>query len=357
MVEKDAAQHRRHIAAVGRELELTCRGKPRPLPRTVYFGGGTPGILGADGLRALAAQLRVHADFSNVEEWTCELTPATATPDTLDALREVGVTRVSMGVQTFHAGVARRMGRHNAEIPSLITGAGCSRHFSAGIDLIAGLPGIGKARWQRDLETTLSLGVDHVSVYALNVEEGTALAGWVREKNARLKSDGALMDMLAMAEETLCAAGFARYEISNYARPGKACRHHLGVWRGEDFLGLGPAAVSRAGLRRWRNAPDAAGYVARLGRGEAPERAVEVLDATMDACERGLTALRLLEGWDAAGCVEKFPALAPHAARFVETLHGLARHGLVVECAGRWRLTRRGREVADAVTCEVLREI
>jgi len=340
----DASLQRRTIESIGRELESQLRGGLNLLPRTIYFGGGTPGILGADGLRAVASQLRRHIDLSHVEEWTCELTPATATPTMLDTLREIGVTRVSLGVQTFCASVASRMGR-KIILPSYF-------HFpversllnveSFGVDLIAGLPGIGTKRWRRDLETALSLDPGHISVYALTVEENTQLNQWVREKKVALKNDAALLDMLSIAEDILSAAGFARYEISNYARPGKECKHHLGVWRGEDFLGLGPAAVSRAGLRRWRNAPDVEGYVARLERNAEPEREIETLDATADFHERELTALRLLEGWAAPAC-------------FVEKLRALSRHGLVENfVANRWRLTRRGREVADAVTRELI---
>jgi len=350
-----AELQRRYLAAVGRELDILQRGNLRLLPRTLYFGGGTPSMLGADGLRALAGRLHDHVDMSKVGEWTCELTPATATPKIFAALRGIGVTRVSMGVQTFDPEVAGSLGRHGADVAACVRNARVAGFENIGFDLIAGLPGVSKRKWNKDLETAIILQPDHISVYALNVEEGSALVTMARDDPACLPSDELLLLRLTMAEERFCAAGFSRYEISNYARPGKKCRHHVGVWRGEDFVGVGPAAVSRAGLLRWSNAPDVEDYVERLERDLEPAREHNELDETSDACERAFTALRLGEGWDAAACAQHFPVLAPHAARFVETLQGLSQHGLVAEAEGRWRLTRRGREVADAVTRELLR--
>ena len=346
---------RRFIAATGLELGgLQQRGNARVLPRTVYLGGGTPSMLGADGLRALSARLHDHVDFSSVEEWTCELTPATATPKIFAALRGMGVTRASLGVQTFDPGVAGQLGRHEADVAACFRAARTAGIENIGLDLIAGLPGASKRMWKKDLEAALALRPEHISVYALSVEEGTAVAVMERENPGLLPPDEEVLFRLNMAAERFCAAGFSRYEISNYARPGRECRHNLAVWRGGDFLGIGPAAFSRAGLRRWANRPDAGGYVSRLERGGEPEREENELDATADACERGLTALRLEEGWDAAACAKKFPAFAPHVPRFVETLQGLSTHGLVADIENRWILTPRGREVADAVTRELL---
>lgn len=323
--------------------------------KTVYFGGGTPALLGAEGLTELAASLAARLPLAGVDEWTVELNPASVTAGLLQALRELGVNRLSVGVQSLDDATLARIGRrHTAEQALQAVRLAQDAGFeNTGIDLIACLPGVTPEQWRSTLERVTALGLVHLSVYALSVEPGTLLA---RQAAAglRLPGDEAQIDALSLAESVLGAAGFGRYEISNYALPGFECRHNLGVWRGSDYLGLGPAAASRAGLERWTNDADLAGYIAALAEGHGPPRSHETLSEADDACERASFALRLSEGLDPFVDAERFPALRERAEVWEERLERLARHGIAERGGRRWRLTARGREVCDAAVRELL---
>jgi coproporphyrinogen III oxidase-like Fe-S oxidoreductase len=216
------------------------------------------------------------------------------------------------------------------------------------LDLIYGTPGEGLADWHRSLDAALACAPDHVSAYALVVEQGTRLAARVRRGEVPAPDDDDLADKYELADDVLAAAGYAWYEVSNWARtPAGACRHNLGYWRGDDWWGAGPGAHSHVGGVRWWNVRHPTAYAARLGAGESPAQAREVLDAGQRRSERVLLGVRLAEGLpvselDAAG----------RAA-----LPGLAGEGLVEPAAaraGRVVLTRRGRLLADTVVRALL---
>jgi oxygen-independent coproporphyrinogen-3 oxidase len=229
---------------------------------------------------------------------------------------------------------------------------------NVGLDLIAGLPGLDAARWRETLERACALKPRHLSVYALSVDPGSALEGAVAEGRVSRPGDEAVMDALALAESLLTEAGFERYELSNYAQPGYACRHNLACWRGEDYLGVGPSAASRIGLRRWTHAADLAVYERALAEGCAPPGIRETLTPEDDASERFTTGLRLREGVSPREFAVRYAAAAPRVTAWERALAGLERHGLTrADAAGpypRWRLTARGCEVADAVMRELL---
>lgn len=309
-------------------------------PEAVYIGGGTPSLLGAAGVSGLCHALRDAADLRNVREWTFEANPDSLSGAVCEAMLEGGATRLSLGAQSFDDDVLRWLGRpHDAEaICRAVRTASAAGFRSIGIDLIAGIP-VGNAdSWAQSLEPACSLGCDHVSVYALTVEEGTPLARDVAEGRVAMPSDDAVMDALAQAEGRLAAAGLVRYEISNYAKPGCECLYNVSVWRGEDYLGVGPSASSRQGLERCTNGPIG-------GRAE-----VQTLTPEEDRWERFLTGLRIREGAAPGRWLSE-----AEARRAIAALERLAGQGMVEPCDGnRWRLTRRGREVADAVAVAVM---
>ena len=310
----------------------------------MYVGGGTPSILGATGASALCHALRDAADLSAVREWTFEANPDSATPAVLDAMLAGGATRLSLGAQSFDDATLRFLGRPHAAaaIRRAVSDARAAGFGSVGIDLIAGIPGVSGAVWRRTLDEAVALDCDHVSVYALTVEPGTSLAQDVAAGRVRMPPDDAVMDALAEAERVLGAAGLARYEISNYAQPGRECLYNLSVWRGEDYLGIGPSASSRLGLERRTNG------VLQGPALSAPT--IETLSRREDRLERFLTGLRIAEGADPAR------AGAEDAPRIEAAFHRLDAQGLVERVSGttHWRLTARGREVADAVARELL---
>ena len=327
---------------------------------TLYVGGGTPGLLGTEGFRRLADGLRARGRLADAAEWTVELNPASAGAPLLAALRAAGVNRLSFGAQCFDDAILRRLGRRHtaAATRQALERARQAGFVNLGIDLIAGLPGMTPAGWRETLRQALDLGCAHLSVYGLGVEPGTRLQAAVRAGLAVPDADEQ-MDALAAAEPLLAAGGLARYEISNFARPGMACRHNLAVWRGEDYLGLGPAAASRRGRRRWTNLADLPAYAAAVQAGRVPPRAAEdALDAAADALERFVFGARLGEGISPAAAARAWPVLAPRVAAWEARLARLAAQGITesVPDGGdpRWRLTARGREVADAVIRDLL---
>ena len=327
---------------------------------TLYVGGGTPGLLGTEGFCRLAEGLRERGLLDGIAEWTVELNPASAGAPLLAAMRAAGVDRLSFGAQCFDDAVLRRLGRRHtaAGTRRALARARQAGFVNLGIDLIAGLPGMTPAGWRETLRQALDLGCAHLSVYGLGVEPGTRLQTAVREGLALPGADEQ-MDALAVAERMLAAGGFERYEISNYALPGMACRHNLAVWRGEDYIGLGPAAASRRGRRRWTNLADLPAYQAALRAGTPPPRSSsDELDAAEDALERFAFGARLGEGISPAAAARAWPVLAPRVAAWEARLARLAAQGITepVPDGGdpRWRLTARGREVADAVIRELL---
>ena len=356
----DEETRRLYAPLPGRELRLLAAADAAPpfgTPRTVYFGGGTPALLGEGGLRELAAGLRETVSLQAVEEWTMELNPAGVTRALAATLRELGVNRVSIGVQCFDDTVLRNLGRRNTvqDVSRTVAAVRAAGFVNIGLDLIAGLPGVSTELWRASLEQAVAMDVPHVSIYALNLEPGTPLAQAVEAGAVLLPDAEAQLAALATAEETLGAAGLARYEISNFARPGSECLHNLACWRGEDYIGLGPSASSRAGLRRWTNHADFGGYARQVSDGALPPREEEELELQADAEERLVFGVRLLEGVNPAAFARRHAAAAPRVAEWTATLARLERQGLTARtAAGGWRLTARGREVADAVVSELV---
>ncbi|MGI5869475.1 MAG: radical SAM family heme chaperone HemW [Kiritimatiellia bacterium] len=336
---------------VARELALRAPSRAPSRPpvggalRTLYVGGGTPSILGADGLRALAAALPARTAET---EFTVEANPADVTAALADALGAVGVTRVSLGAQAFDADALRFLGRRHTP-GDTVAAVSALRHAgidNLSLDLIAAIPGVAGADFRRSVEQAVALEPRHVSVYALTVEDGTRLAADVAAGRVQMPSDDAALDALAVAEGVLARAGYRRYEISNYALPGFECRHNLAVWQGEDYVGLGPAASSRQGLTRRTNRPDLAAWAAAIEAGQAPPADVETLSPEADEHERFVTRFRLASGH----CPD--PATARGRARLA-VCERLERLGVLARLAtGAYALTPRGREVADAVMAE-----
>ncbi len=356
----DDETRRLYAPLPGRELRLLADADVVPpfgAPRTIYFGGGTPSMLGEGGLRELVAGLRESVSLHAVEEWTLELNPANVTRAFAATLRDLGVNRVSIGVQCFDDEVLRTLGRRNTvqDVIKAVEAVRAAGFTNIGLDLIAGLPGVSPELWRTSLEQAVALDVPHVSVYALNLEPGTVLAQAAEAGALALPDEDAQLAALALAEELLGAAGLARYEISNYARPGSECRHNLATWRGEDYIGLGPSASSRVGLHRWTNPADLGGYARQVVNDALPLREEEELEPQADAEERLVFGVRLLEGVNPATFASHYPAAEPRIAEWMNTLTRLECQELTTRTKdGGWRLTARGREVADAVVAELV---
>lgn len=309
--------------------EARARGFALPLGPldSLYCGGGTPGLIGEAGFRALA-QSGLFT-LARGAEWSVELHPATVSEGLVATLAELGVTRLSIGVQSFDEATLVRCNRRHT-VPQALEAIARARAAipDTGIDLIAGLPGLSPALWRQTLRRALALDLPHLSIYALSIEPGSA---WAR---APEPDPDALCNAIALAARALPRAGYARYETSNYARPGFRCRHNLNTWHGGDYLGLGRGAASRLGLER----RDGAGHCERL----AP------LD---DQLERALSQLRLDEGFDLGALCARFPRLAPLRGAWQTCLASAQRHGLL---NARFAPTLRGYEVLDALQRDLL---
>jgi oxygen-independent coproporphyrinogen III oxidase len=262
---------------------------------TLYLGGGTPSLLGAANLKKLVGGLAARFDLSSLTEATIEVNPDSATPALLAAAVEAGIGRVSVGVQSLADRELAGVGRVHRAAQALtalqrVKEAGF-RSVSA--DLIVGLPGQSWETLSAGLETLTGLEVEHLSLYCLSLEAGTPLAAAPPDD---LLSDDAQADLYEAACIFLERCGFVHYEISNFARPGRECRHNLNYWRGGEYLGLGPAAASHRDGRRWNNRADLNAYLtnpAALGEN------VETLPLPEKAAEEAMLRLRLLdEGLD-----------------------------------------------------------
>ena len=346
---EDTADH--YLICLQKEMELQFAGQT-PAPRTLYFGGGTPSILPTLQLAQLCLTIRDTISTVDVEEWTVEANPGTLGPDKLHALMDAGVNRLSIGAQSFDDSVLRDMGRrHSAPaVAETIDAARRAGMANISIDLIAAFPGVNDTAWRETLSKTVNLGLQHVSVYALTMEEGSALGARVEAGALEPPEDDDVLRALAQAEETLTSAGYVRYETSNYAKPGFESRHNLACWRGEDYLGFGPAASSRAGLKRWTNRPGIKDYMGALSGNRLPPREEDTVTPETDATERLMFAFRLAEGVD----LRRFatmPGSRPDA--WQAKLNHLDADGLA-ECRNnRWYLTREGRNLADFVAGEM----
>ncbi len=319
---------------------------------TVFWGGGTPGLLAPRALARLAETVRIHAG-GTPGEWTVEIAPASVTPQRLTALREAGVTRISMGVQSFQPALLEALGRQHTreQVYRAYDAVRAAGFASVNLDLMFALPGQTEAEWSADVREAVRLAPDHLSTYCLTFEEDTAM--WIKLSQGRVKLDPE--HEARLYESTwaqLESVGFAQYEISNFARPGHECRHNLGTWRMGEWVGLGPSAASQHDGWRGANIADLAQWRERVGRGErATEDRVEVT-AALRAEDALVFGLRMNAGVDLHPWKLQSPA-APWSE--VENLLArLVSEGLAVRDGSRIRLTGRGRLLADAIGAEIM---
>jgi oxygen-independent coproporphyrinogen-3 oxidase len=312
---------------------------------TVFFGGGTPTLLPAADLSAILAAIDKEFGLAPGAEVTVEANPETVDQAVLADLRAAGFTRISLGMQSAVPHVLSVLDRvHQPGRPQQCAAWARAAGFEhVSLDLIYGTPGETDADWQRSLDSALAAGPDHISAYALIVEDGTRLAARVRRGELPAPDDDVLADRYLAADAALAAAGLHWYEISNWAAgPAAQCRHNQLYWTGADWWGIGPGAHSHVGGTRWWNVRHPAAYAARIDAGDSPAQAREVLTGKERSLERIMLATRL-----ASGCPVTDLPRAGRAAAAAAVADGLAEPGALA--AGRVILTTRGRLLADAV--------
>jgi putative oxygen-independent coproporphyrinogen III oxidase len=364
-----------YLDALERELDLAAAEWDRTgPPETVFLGGGTPSLLGAEGLTRILRAVKNSLGLAPGAEVTTESNPESTSPEYFDALLEAGYTRISLGMQSAAGHVLKVLDRTHT--PGRATEA-AREALAAGfehvsLDLIYGTPTETDDDLRLTLDSALSTGVDHISAYSLIVEDGTAMARKVRKGLLPQPDEDIYADRYEMIDEALRAAGMQWYEVSNWSRPGGECAHNLVYWRSGQWWGAGPGAhgcvrlvpdavsdsvssdsvssdavfneaAPHDGLTRLVNAKLPRRYAEALEAGTSPVTTVERLSAEDVHTERIMLGLRLREGLP--------DALLDHATSAVDHHVGL---GLLERVDGRTRLTDRGRLLADGIITDIL---
>ncbi len=338
-----------YVDAAIQEIELAVRvlGSDAPTISTIFVGGGTPTVLPPDDLGRLVTAVLDRLGLAEDAEVTTESNPESIDAAGLHRLRELGFSRISFGMQSAVPHVLATLDRmHSPGRPQEAIGEAKTAGFTnTSLDLIYGTPGESAADWQESLDAALAASPEHISAYALIVEDGTRLASRIRRGELPAPDDDDLADKYLMAEEQFSAAGYSAYEVSNWTTTAAArCRHNLGYWRSHNWWGIGPGAHSHVGGVRWWNVKHPRAYAAKLAAGVSPAQAREVLSAEQRRVERVMLELRLADG------VSTSLLSAAEQDRVADLL---ARQLAVVD-DHMLILTTQGRLLADAVLRELL---
>ena len=309
-------------------------------PETIFFGGGTPTALSETHLRTLLTGLRESVDCSGLVEFCLEANPKTVSASKAKLLRELGVTRISLGVQAWDLPTLQLLGRDHAPDEAIETYdiLRAAEIPSVNLDFMFSIPNQSLEVWRQGIEKTISLKPDHVSCYNLTYEEDTDFLA--RFRTGELDADGDRdADHFFSALDGLTAAGFEHYEISNYARPGHRSVHNRSYWRGADYLGLGPSAFTTYRRVRWKNIADTNGYIKLVDEGRLPIVESEDLDDSKWLFERVALELRTEEGLP-------LTRIGPDQQKAARTL---CEEGLAEIIGDAFILTRTGKAVCDRI--------
>lgn len=317
---------------------------------TMFWGGGTPSILSPEDIRKMG---KIFEGLSPSKEWTVEVSPSTLTSEKLDAYKSLGVTRISLGVQSFNENTLKRLGRRHSLSDTLkaidLVASKNFEHFS--IDLIFGSAGQSVLDFETDLRRAAASPVDHISAYCLEFESGTSSCAG--EKTAEWESQNARQaELFELAMSRLPELGFGQYEISNYAKtPQSRCLHNLCTWHMAQWRGFGPAAASQFGGLRFRNPASVKKWADALSGASAMEDVV-----VLDDCELYSSALifglRLNDGVDLAELKSRFPGADEN--KYAAAISNLCQNGLLEKRNSRLLLTKEGRLYADSVAVDLL---
>jgi oxygen-independent coproporphyrinogen-3 oxidase len=316
---------------------------------TVFVGGGTPTLLPPGDLGRILAAIRDEFGLVPGAEVTTEANPDSVTAASLAALREVGFTRMSFGLQSTAPHVLAVLDRTHTpgRAVDAVADARAAGFEHINVDLIYATPGETEADFGASLQAAVDSGADHVSAYSLIVEDGTRLAARIRRGELADVDDDVAADRYLQADSALTAAGLEWYEVSNWARAGAECRHNLGYWRGDDWWGVGPGAHAHVGGVRWWNLRHPVAYAARVQADESPAQAREQLSAEDRRVEDVLLRVRLREGLPLHRLSDTGRGVAAGAVR-----DGLAERSAYDD--GRVLLTLRGRLLADALVRDLV---
>lgn len=321
---------------------------------SVFLGGGTPSLLNERQIKLLFQHLRNNFEISPLSEITIECNPSSVAQDLLACYRAAGINRISLGIQSFNDDYLKKLGRlHNAhgaiESFRLIKAGGFD---NISIDIIYGLPNQTLREWEVDLGQAIALGPEHISAYNLIIEPQTAFGELFTKGRLRLPSDETQETMYAHLNEQLTNAGYIRYEISNFAKPGYECLHNLKYWHLEPYLGLGPAAVSFDGKIRTRNMSVLQDYIDSLHESHLPPSEIETLDSDKLREEYIMMSLRLNEGLSLDELKGRFGYDILREKGGV--INSLIKIGYIIRDNERIRLTPRALFISDEIIVKLI---
>ena len=340
-----------YTRALANEVRTAGRGER---VKSIFFGGGTPSLLPVTLTKDLLAACRDAFVVGGDAEITLEANPGTVDEEKLSGLRRIGINRLSLGVQSAHLSELTLLGRlHTFEqADQAVAMARVTGFENISLDVIYGLPKQSLADWQVTLKAVLSLAPDHLSCYGLSVEDGTPLAAQVDAGLLPQPDPDKDAEMYELTEDWLGEAGFVHYEISNWAKPGRQCRHNLVYWRNEDYVGFGAGAHSYRDQKRWWNVLTPGDYVARVKAGEAPKASAEEINLAREMGETMMMGLRLSEGVTAQRFQHRFHQTLSQV--YGQELGDLVAAGLIEWDGQRVRLTARGRLLGNQVFARFL---
>ena len=317
---------------------------------TVYFGGGTPSLLTAGDLETVMQALHAAFRLEPGAEISIEANPESVTQEKLADFRSLGINRLSLGVQSFQPAILETLGRaHSAQrARQAFQEARRAGFENVSFDLMLALPGQNLEILNQDLTTAADLAPDHLSAYLLEMDKETALRARIERGELKPPTEDEAADMYERTCSSLTRAGFRHYELSNFALPGKECRHNLKYWTDLPFVGFGPSAWSYLDGRRFREAADLEGYLDAVRRGAAPKREVTEGEARERIDEALFAGLRLVDGVDLANLGRNYGVEDPLGDRR-QAVSDLEEAGFVSLEAGRLRLTRRSYTIANEI--------
>lgn len=344
------------INGIERELKIV------PFPRraeTFFVGGGTPGVLPANYLERLARAL-IDANGGCVPaEWTVELAPSTVRPEKLKVLRDAGVNRISLGVQSFDAETLALIGRRHfpKQIFTAYENLRAAGFDNINFDLIFAVPGENPTRWQRDLETAISLSPEHLSAYCLILDEDAPLLARLEKSgnfDPKEKSPEREAALYLETWERLAAAGFSQYEVANHAKAGRECVHNLNTWKMAEWLGYGPAAASQCFGRRFKNPESISRWFEGVSKSVPVREEEEILSAKKLFEDAIIFGLRLSEGFDIDGLSRRYGV--PLSEKLLVLGKKLRDENYLKKNVPEnlWKPTQQGLLVADAIALETL---
>ena len=342
----DAARARRYVAAVVEEI----RRASAPLSvDTIYFGGGTPSLLEPEEVTRIIDVCRSSFSVSGKAEITMESNPESATKERLAGYRAAGVTRLSLGVQSFRDTELVMLGRLHSSVAArrAFTFARTVGFKDVSLDLMMWLPGQKVLEWLESVEELIAIGPDHASLYLLEVYPNSPLRDEMIRAASTQAPDEVAAEMYLSALVRLDQAGFQQYEISNVARPGHRSRHNLKYWMDGQWIGFGPGAHSTVGEERWSNTSETSVYLDRLEAGSDPSCGHQKRSTEQQLSEALFMGLRLTEGVDVAAVGDRYGVDVP--TRFGAELQPFIDDGQLVEDGDQLRLSREGMLLANEV--------